>query len=142
MPIRREHRFFYPIDWRELSIVVRFRRAKGCCEGCGRPHGRTVVHLEDGRWWDADVGRWRDGRGRVVRLKIGAEDVLGRVRRTRVVLATAHRDHDTTNNADRNLAAFCQMCHLNHDRPEHRRRRWRTLFRRRAMGDLFHGPYG
>jgi hypothetical protein len=27
---------------------------------------------------------------------------------TRVVLATAHRDHNTTNNADANLAAFCQ----------------------------------
>ncbi len=24
MPIRRQHRFFYPIDWRELSAVVRF----------------------------------------------------------------------------------------------------------------------
>ena len=27
MPIRREHRFFYPIDWRELSNVIRFGRA-------------------------------------------------------------------------------------------------------------------
>jgi len=28
MPIRREHRFFYPIDWPQLSAVIRFRRAK------------------------------------------------------------------------------------------------------------------
>ena len=28
-------------------------------------------------------------------LAIGADDVLGRVRTTRVVLATGHRDHDT-----------------------------------------------
>lgn len=28
-----------------------------------------------------------------------------------------------------------------HDRPKHRRRRLRTLFRRKALGDLFGGPY-
>ena len=29
MPIRREHRFFYPIDWPQLSAVIRFQRAGG-----------------------------------------------------------------------------------------------------------------
>ncbi|WP_279603292.1 hypothetical protein [Methylobacterium sp. E-046] len=29
-----------------------------------------------------------------------------------------------------------------HDRPERQKRRWRTLFRRKALGDLFGGPYG
>jgi hypothetical protein len=140
MPIRPEHRFFYPIDWAQLSAVIRFGRAKGCCEGCGRPHGRMVYHLGDGRWWDADAGRWRDGWGRRIRIAEEA-DILGYARRTRVVLAAAHRDHDTSNNADANLAAFCQRCHMIHDRPEHRRRRWRTLFRRKALGDLFGGPY-
>jgi hypothetical protein len=37
MPIRREHRFFYTIDWCELSAVIRFERAKG-------------------RWWEAAEG--------------------------------------------------------------------------------------
>ena len=141
MPIRREHRFFYPIDWRELSALIRFRRAGGRCEVCGRPHGRVVYHLGDGRWWDAETLTWRDGVGRAGRVPLGALDVLGIVRRTRVVLAAAHRDHDTANNAARNLAAFCQRCHMIHDRPEHQRRRWRTLFRRKASGDLFQGPY-
>lgn len=36
MPIWREHRFYYPIDWLQLSAVIRFGRAKGRCEGCGR----------------------------------------------------------------------------------------------------------
>ena len=141
MPIRREHRFFYPIDWPQLSIVIRFDRAKGRCESCGRPHGRIVYHLGDGRWWDAEGGTWRDGGGKRMRLTLGVDDVLGRARRTRVVLAAAHRDHDTSNNAGANLAAFCQRCHMIHDRPEHRRRRWFTLFRRKAIGDLFRGPY-
>lgn len=140
MPIRPEHRFFYPIDWPQLSAVIRFGRARGRCEGCGRPHGRMVYHLGDGRWWDAETGRWRDGWGKRIRLGPGT-DILGQTRRTRVVLATAHRDHDTSNNANANLAAFCQRCHMIHDRPEHRRRRLQTLFRRKALGDLFRGSY-
>ena len=64
MPIRPENRSFYPINWPQLSAVIRFGRAKGCCDGCGRPHGRMVYHLGDGRWWDVEAGRWRDGWGR------------------------------------------------------------------------------
>ena len=141
MPIRPEHRFFYPIDWSQLSAVIRFGRAKGCREGCGRPHGRMVYHLGEGRWWDADAGRWRDGWGRRIRVALGS-DILDRARRTRVVLAAAHRDHDTSNNADANLAAFCQRCHILHDKAEHLRRRRLTYLARRALGDLFTGPYG
>jgi hypothetical protein len=32
MPIRRHHRWLYPIDWRELSASIRFRRARGLRE--------------------------------------------------------------------------------------------------------------
>ncbi|OAH29755.1 hypothetical protein AX289_29535 [Methylorubrum populi] len=142
MPIRREHRFFYPIDWPQLSAVIRFGRAKGRCEGCGRPHGQTVFHLGDGRWWDEEAASWRDGTGQFVCLPVGADDVLRIARTTRVVLATGHRNHDTADNAPANLAAWCQRCHMLHDRPEHMRRRWLTLFRRKALGDLFRGPYG
>jgi hypothetical protein len=42
MPIRPEHRFFYPIDWRELSMAIRFGRAQCRCESCGRSHGQMV----------------------------------------------------------------------------------------------------
>lgn len=140
MPLRREHRFFYPIDWPKLSAIIRFRRAGGVCETCARPPGGMIYHLGDGRWWDAAAGSWQGGRGQLLRTLPTLEE-LGVMRATKVVLATAHRDHDTANNADTNLAAFCQRCHINHDRPEHRRRRWRTLFRRKADGDLFQGPY-
>lgn len=153
MPIRPEHRWLYPIDWHELSRVIRFERARGRCEHCQRPHGCDVPHLGDGRWWDAETMIWRDGKGRRVRglappdELAGEQPVLGsfagkpRITTTRVVLATAHRDHDPTNNRSRNLAALCQRCHMIHDRPEHRRRRWATLFYARALGDLFLGAY-
>jgi hypothetical protein len=141
MPIRPEHRFFYPIDWPQLSDAIRFRRARGRCEECARPHLQRVFHLGDGRWWDDEISGWRDGRGRRLRHRLREENLLARIRVTKVVLAAAHRDHDTANNQDTNLAAFCQRCHMLHDRDEHQRRRWRTLFQRKAMGDLFQGPY-
>lgn len=141
MPIRPEHRGFYPIDWRELSREIRFGRAKGLCEQCGRPHGRIVLHLGDGRWWDSEAQRWRDGRGRTLRTQPAATAVLAAVRATRVYLATAHRNHDTSVNATANLAAWCQRCHILHDAPEHARRRRLTYLRRRACGDLFLGAY-
>ncbi len=39
MPIRPEHVFLYPIDWPQLWRHVRFVRARGACEHCGRPMG-------------------------------------------------------------------------------------------------------
>ena len=66
MPIKPELRYYYPIDWPQVSRWVRFVRAKGCCETCGRPHGQVVRHLGNGRWWDDVRQIWRDGRGRKV----------------------------------------------------------------------------
>lgn len=149
MPIAREHRWLYPIDWRELSAFIRFGRAKGRCEHCRRPHGRDVLHLGDGRWSDANMTRWRDGQGRGLR-RLPSPDALGaaqpglagidppaHVRVTRVVLASAHLNHDPSDNRPRNLAALCQRCHMVHDAREHHRRRWLNTFRTRAIGDLF-----
>ncbi len=152
MPIAPESRWLYPIDWRELSALIRFGRAKGACERCGRPHGAEVTHLGDdrGTWWDAERQHWRDGRGRRVRGLPAPEVMeaaqpwlagLGPTRRlptTRVVLASAHLDHNPGHNRLRNLAALCQRCHMLHDAREHRRTRWRKQFMRRAAGDLFH----
>ena len=66
MPIKPELRWFYPIDWPQISHWVRFVRAKGRCQVCGRPHGAIV------RIWAMAAGgtrqqqTWRDGRGRKV----------------------------------------------------------------------------
>jgi hypothetical protein len=139
MPIRAQHLFLYPIDWAQLSRLVRFGRADGRCEHCARPHGERVFRLGDGRWWDRRRLRWRDGRGRAAQRPGG--DVITAGGWTRVVLACAHLNHDPTNNRSHNLAALCQRCHMIHDAPEHRRRRWMNAHYRRALGDLFEGPY-
>jgi hypothetical protein len=139
MPIRPELRWFYPIDWPELSRVIRFGRAHGRCEACRRPHGQTVACLADGSWHDADAGHWRDGRGR--RCALPSPAALTRSRTTRVVLAAAHLDHDPAHNHSRNLKSLCQRCHMLHDRPHHLAQRWITYRLRWALGDLFLGPY-
>ena len=109
MPIRPQYKWFYPIDWPLLSAMIRFERAKGRCQRCGRPHGREIRHLGDGRWWDEDERTWRNGRGRRLARRVG-DDIA--IRSTRIVLAAAHLDHDPTNNRLRNLKALCQRCHM------------------------------
>ena len=63
------------------------------------------------------------------------------MRTTRVVLAAAHLDSDPRNNRLINLRAFCQRCHMLHDRPHHLAQRWITYRRRYALADLFFGSY-
>jgi hypothetical protein len=67
MPIKAEMRWFYPIDWPQLSRHVRFERAGGVCQGCGRPHGAIVRVLPNGRWHDETRQTWRNHRGCPVR---------------------------------------------------------------------------
>ena len=140
MPIRRELRKLYPAHWSEISRRVRFGRAGGLCQGCGRPHGATVRCLPDGRWYDQARQAWRDRRGHIAR-RLDLEQIVG-MRTTCVVLAAAHLDHDPTNNRLRNLRSLCQRCHLIHDRPHHLAMRRITYLLRRALSDLFLGPYG
>ena len=106
--------------WPQLSVLIRFERAKRPCQGCRQPYGRLVCHLGDGYWWVPVRQTRRDEQGRPVR-RGEVLDLLTQVRTKRMVLATAHRDHDPTNNNPRNLVAFCQRCHLQHDREDHRR---------------------
>jgi hypothetical protein len=139
MPIRPEFRALYPPNWPALSRRVRFERAGGRCQGCGRPHLAKVRCLPDGRWFDETARTWRDRRGRPARWP----DLIdaAQVRLTRVVLAAAHMDSNPANNRLANLKGLCQRCHMLHDRPFHLVQRWLTYRRRWAIGDLFFGRY-
>ena len=88
---------------------------------------------------DTAASTWRTGRGRTARWPDIEEAT--RIRHTRVVLAAAHLDHNPANNRPRNLKSLCQRCHLIHDRPHHLAQRRITYLLRRALGDLFLGPY-
>jgi hypothetical protein len=139
MPIRGEFRALYPPHWGELSRLVRFERAGGTCQRCGRPHGMELRCLPDGRWFDPDLRTWRDRRGRPARWP-DLEEMTHQYT-TRVILAAAHLDHDPTNNRLRNLRSLCQRCHLIQDRSYHLLQRWITYRLRYAGGDLFLGAY-
>jgi hypothetical protein len=139
MPIRREFRVLYPLHWDEISRRVRFERAGGACERCGRPHGVELRCLPDGRWFDHRRRTWRDRRGRPARWP-DLEEMTHQYT-TRVILAAAHLDHDPANNRLRNLRSLCQRCHLLHDRAWHLLQRWITYRLRYAGADLFLGPY-
>jgi hypothetical protein len=140
MPIRSELRTLYPPNWTALSKRIRFERAGGRCQGCGRPHLARVRCLPDGRWFDETARTWRDRRGRPARWP----DLIDAVhlRLTRVVLAAAHLDNNPSNNRLSNLKGLCQLCHMLHDRPFHLAQRWLTYRRRWAEADLFLGRYG
>ena len=131
----------------QLSAMIRFARAGGRCESCGRPHGELVLHLGDGGWREEKRETWRNGQDRPLRQLPRPEALPVGVLRftTRVVLACAHVDHGPTNNRPRNLTALCQLCHLilmgQTYGAEHQHRRWLTLRRRKASGVLFQGPY-
>jgi hypothetical protein len=92
MPIRPELRPLYPPHWRELSSHVRFERAGGKCQRCGRPHLALLRCLPDGRWFDEKAATWRDRRGRPARWPDLVDAT--RFRMTRVVLGAAHLDSD------------------------------------------------
>ncbi|QQP93666.1 hypothetical protein IGS68_32140 (plasmid) [Skermanella sp. TT6] len=140
MPIRPEDRFYYPIDWHQLSLSIRFKRAGGRCEKCGRRHLARIRVLPDGRWMDCAVGdTWRDRHGHQCPWPDIVEIAGSKL--SRVVLSCCHKDWNPENNHPSNLAAWCQWCHLDSDRPWHRRQFALTIKMRRSLGDLFQGIY-
>jgi hypothetical protein len=98
----------------------------------GLPHGRRTLVGQSRSYW-------RNGDGRRVRRP--TENILDSGKWTPVMLACAHLNHDPSDSALNQLAALCPRCHMIYDGPEHRRRRWMNAHYRRALGDLFYGPY-
>ena len=139
MPIHPALKTHYASDWRLISDAIRFARASGRCEECDRPHRRLIYALADGRWFDPLRHVWPDERGELVSEPQPGD--AASLRRVRVVIATAHLDHDPTNRDPANLRALCQRCHLRHDLAARLRRRRVTCRRRYAIGDLFLGTY-
>lgn len=118
MPIRPEHRHHYAgVAWRAIRERI-LARAANCCEQCGVPN--ADVFFRAGQYWrDPRTGIWRE-----YRVGPGLADWLvppqaGFPHLVKIVLTIAHLDHDPSNNADENLRALCQGCHLRHDVEQH-----------------------
>lgn len=100
----------YPPNWRDLVAAVRERSGDRCeCSGeCGAPLCQAGCEARNKQ----------------------PHPVTG----SRVVLTTAHLDHDTTHNDLGNLRHMCQSCHLRYDKALHRKNATRTRIRHREEG--------
>lgn len=103
MPIRPENRERYPANWRAISLAIRRDRAHWRCE-C--PGVCGTDHVE----------------GRCLAVQYQPHPITG----SRVILTTAHLDHQPENCDPANLLALCQRCHLRYDRHHHAQTAART----------------
>mgnify|MGYP000219769528 CR=1 FL=1 len=102
----------YPKDWRAIVDQIRERSGDRCeCRGeCGAPECKKAPCL-------------------------AAHKAPHPVTSSRVILTTAHLDHDTRNNDPENLRHLCQRCHLTLDAAQHAQNARRTrIARREAAG--------
>lgn len=116
-PIRPEMRDRYPPDWKQISDRIKFERAKGRCE-CVGECGRDPYHL------DPIDGRCVNRHGQPA---IGSG--------SKVVLTTAHLNHEPSDCRDEALKAMCQGCHLWYDREHHAETKRDRRLREAADGD-------
>ena len=121
MPIRKELKPLYPANWKEISFRIRFGRAKSRCENCGAHHG--WYRGPNGILWDPSILE-----------HVGLAEFSWF---SKIVLTTAHLDHDPTNNTEENLRALCQRCHLAWDLKHHLASRKLNWERKTGQGRLF-----
>ena len=120
MPINKA---LYPKDWPEISARIR-QREGNCCKFCHVANGAIGARDRFGEWHDLDQ---MDSLNAAV-----GDDLFGEYPKiVRIILTVAHLDQNPGNNDESNLAALCQRCHLNHDRPVNLIKRHETYYRRR-----------
>lgn len=131
----------YPADWRTVIRPRILARAENKCEQCRVPNGAWVCR---GMW--GGVVCWQDDDGNIYSAENGnpmgesyVGDVWGEQDKglVKIVLTVAHLDHNTENNADGNLKALCQKCHLNHDKEFHQNNSRATRNKNRGLQNLF-----
>ncbi len=129
----------YPANWLSEIRPRILERENNCCKFCGVenrllgwrvPSGAfyTVVQFAEGHIPPAD--------------ETALADIVAKKKAYKIVLTVAHLDHKLIDHEDSNLAALCQRCHLNHDRPTVtlRRRQGRRYSRRKRQLLLFPLP--
>ena len=127
----------YPKDWPAIRRRILDRDGHRC-KRCGLPNHAVGWRDREGRFHRAGGNSEWDALGNGERTYAEAREACAEANDWQgglgdngepamvIVLTIAHLDHDTENNAEGNLAAWCQRCHLRHDAQQHaasRRRR-------------------
>ena len=131
MPIRKQQRQYYGREWRLLIRPRILERARHCCERCGVPNRVVVKRCGGGFWFKVSATSWEPGPVGTSKIRTWVDEAgqpakkpRGQVVRTvRIILAVCHRNHQSGDDREENLAAWCQWCHLKHDREQHRETR-------------------
>ena len=113
----------YPADWTAIRARI-LKRAWNKCEQCGRHNYAIIVN---------DIERehypeFQNAQAAARAMRNHFPDAKTRI----VVLTIAHLDHDVAHNDDSNLRAWCQKCHLAHDKELHIRHGKETKVRKNA----------
>jgi 5-methylcytosine-specific restriction endonuclease McrA len=121
MPIKPENRKLYPKNWKAIRAEV-LERAEHKCEYCAAGNYEWGFHSGNGKWY-------KD-------IPVCAEE--GGIR---IILTTAHLDHDPTNNGvpnnRPNLRALCQRYYNKHDRKFRAGHARETRRCKKAVKELF-----
>jgi hypothetical protein len=121
MPI--DYSKYHP-DWKTKIRPRILERAKHCCEYCGVGNYQIIMRNQDEKSYYLileDDGIHYAPDGTPVRLSEIPEGYMDS-QYIKVILTIAHLDHNITNNADDNLMAMCQRCHLTHDAKDNSRK--------------------
>jgi len=129
----------YPTNWLSEIRPRILARENNCCKFCGIQNGLLGWRVPSGSFYTvADFA----GSDISPADKIALAAVAAKKKSYKIVLTVAHLDHMLIDHEDSNLAALCQRCHLNHDRPTVtlRRRQGRRYSRRKKQLLLFPLP--
>jgi 5-methylcytosine-specific restriction endonuclease McrA len=114
------NRELYPKNWKEISLRIRERDGQKC-KFCGVGN-KDYIHRTPDKPGDFVVVATQEEMDKTPFYAWEAIDgyAILDLKVIQVVLTVAHLDHDSTNNADSNLAALCQRCHLRLDTDQHK----------------------
>ena len=122
MPIRKEDKKLYPFTWPEIRKRI-LERAADRCEGCGVRNYSVGSRLGE-RWvLYGTYSRYKDARETAERLNANGNE---NERYIVIVLTIAHLNHNPADTDEQAMRAYCQRCHLAHDKILHRNNAKRT----------------
>ena len=129
----------YPDNWLSEIRPRILARENNCCKFCGIKNALLGWRVPGGAFYTVD-----DLAGRYIPPadETALAIVVAKKKPYKIVLTVAHLDHKLIDHEDSNLAALCQRCHLNHDRPAValRRRQARRYSPRKKQLHLFPLP--